>query len=321
MCCTRGESGKETFWSQTSRNWKKMDTSEIHPRRINAKEVLTPMSGEKVIFPIADGTVKLSRGGQALRTSTLIRDSPDRGEEQEHLLGESDGVFITFSSLIVGWLWSKKRFLVHFRELHLPSSRWTESQTARAERRIIPNSTTIHWRDQSDKYDLGCDAWTPHRRVLEYRRKPRPIRFVDWGHTIHHIGRRTSRWVYMVRGATDEETNDIQAWLLVPQIWIDMSEAAQRKENQKWCIEKPKFDSATHLHNVHFIDLADAECKETIQNARREFEVPMPAAMLCKIRGRKYKETCRTPDARKTKFACIVEGRGVYEKAFGRNST
>ena len=27
--------------------------------------------------------------------------------------------------------------------------------------------------------------------------------------------------------------------------------------------------------------------------------------MLCKIRGRKYKETCRTPDTRQTKYACI----------------
>ena len=29
--------------------------------------------------------------------------------------------------------------------------------------------------------------------------------------------------------------------------------------------------------------------------------------MPCKIRGKKYKETCRTPGGRKTKYACIVE--------------
>ena len=29
--------------------------------------------------------------------------------------------------------------------------------------------------------------------------------------------------------------------------------------------------------------------------------------MLCKMMGRKYKETCRTLDVRKTKYACIVE--------------
>ena len=31
-----------------------------HAKRLNAKEVLTPQNGEHFIFPVADGTVKLS---------------------------------------------------------------------------------------------------------------------------------------------------------------------------------------------------------------------------------------------------------------------
>ena len=69
----------------------KMDASEIHAKRLNAKEVLTPTSCEKIILSIADGTVKLSGGDQVLRTSTLIRDRPDRGEGHGNLQGESDG--------------------------------------------------------------------------------------------------------------------------------------------------------------------------------------------------------------------------------------
>ena len=72
-----------------------MDASDMRKKRLNAKEVSTPMSGEKFIFPIADGTEKLSGGDQVLRTSTLIRDRPDRGEEQGNLQGESDGSFST----------------------------------------------------------------------------------------------------------------------------------------------------------------------------------------------------------------------------------
>ena len=68
-----------------------MDASELHARRLNTKEVLTPMKGENFIFPVADGTVKVSGEDQDLRTSTLIRESPDRGEEQDNLRGESDG--------------------------------------------------------------------------------------------------------------------------------------------------------------------------------------------------------------------------------------
>ena len=68
-----------------------IDASELHARRLNAKEVLTPMNGENFKFPVTDGTVKISGGDQNLRTSTLTRDSPDRGEEQDILRGESEG--------------------------------------------------------------------------------------------------------------------------------------------------------------------------------------------------------------------------------------
>ena len=67
------------------------DASELYARRLNAKEVLTPMKGEHFIFPVADGTVKISGGDQRLRTSTLIRHRPDRGEQQDNLRGEPDG--------------------------------------------------------------------------------------------------------------------------------------------------------------------------------------------------------------------------------------
>ena len=69
-----------------------MDASEIYAKRLNAKEVLTPMKGDNFLFPFADGMIKVSGGDQRLRTSTSIRDRPERGEEQEVLRGESDGL-------------------------------------------------------------------------------------------------------------------------------------------------------------------------------------------------------------------------------------
>ena len=47
-----------------------MDASELHARRLNAKEVLTPQRSGNFIFPVADGTVKIFGSGQRLRTST-----------------------------------------------------------------------------------------------------------------------------------------------------------------------------------------------------------------------------------------------------------
>ena len=62
-----------------------MDASDIHARRLNAKEELTPQRSGNFIFPVADGTVKIFGREQRLRTPTLTRDRPERGEEQEIL--------------------------------------------------------------------------------------------------------------------------------------------------------------------------------------------------------------------------------------------
>ena len=67
-----------------------MDPSELHARRLTAKEVSTPQRSGNFIFPVPDGTVKIFGRGQRLRTSHLTRDRPQRGEEQEILRGKSD---------------------------------------------------------------------------------------------------------------------------------------------------------------------------------------------------------------------------------------
>ena len=49
-----------------------MDASEIHARRLNAKEVSTPTKGDNFTFLVADGTVKTPGGNRRLKPSTLI---------------------------------------------------------------------------------------------------------------------------------------------------------------------------------------------------------------------------------------------------------
>ena len=53
-----------------------MGASEIHRRRINAKEVLTPQRREYFKFPVADGTAKLSGRVQEFREPTQRREQP-----------------------------------------------------------------------------------------------------------------------------------------------------------------------------------------------------------------------------------------------------
>ena len=171
--------------------------------------------------------------------------------------------WVSTTRLIAVWRWSTKRFLVNFRKLHLPSTRWTKSQTLRTERGVIPNSTPIDWRGQHYKYDLGRNIWTPQWRQLECRRGPRSIRCVDGFHTVHLIGWETSRRVFMVRGRLTKKQTTSRPDHLWPEIWKNMSDAAQRKE-QKWTIEKPKLDNAEKLRGTCFIYPTDAQFKETI---------------------------------------------------------
>ena len=70
-------------------------------------------------------------------------------------------------------------------------------------------------------------------------------------------------------------------------VWPDlrkhMSDATKMKAKQRWTIGKPKLDNARQWKGIFFIEPNDEEFKLTMKAARRKLEVPMPAAMPCKI--------------------------------------
>ena len=57
-----------------------MDASEIYSKRTQCKRGDIPKENGKFIVAAADGRNKLSGGDQELRTHTLIREHPIRGE-------------------------------------------------------------------------------------------------------------------------------------------------------------------------------------------------------------------------------------------------
>ena len=69
-----------------------MDASEnlLKKKKTQCKGSNTSQRKWKIYFPAADGRIKLSGGDQELRTPTLIREHPIRGESQRNFLGESE---------------------------------------------------------------------------------------------------------------------------------------------------------------------------------------------------------------------------------------
>ena len=141
-----------------------MDASEIYAKRLNAKEVTLPKENEKFRVPVANGRIKFVGGDQELRTSTLIRDHPSRGEEQGNSLGESEGSpppspqdSYPDAGKARNDFWSMSGNFIYLHHVEPRVKLWL------ADRRIIPYSTEIHRRLQNYTYELGCYARKPHR--------------------------------------------------------------------------------------------------------------------------------------------------------------
>ena len=83
----------------------------------------------------------------------------------------------------------------------------------------------------------------------------------------------------------------------------------KKKAKQRWAIEKPELDNARQLRGIFFIEPNDGEYKLTIKAARRKLEVPMPAAMPCKIPTKSSGATHRNIVKRKTQIPRL-EGAG-----------
>ena len=190
---------------------------------------------------------------------------------------------------------------------HLSSSRRTQSQNVQDERRIMSYSNEIHRRYQTTYTSLHVllekdiedhwnvdrerdllDAWTGFTRFILLNE--RLLDEFSWSRERLARKERTSR------------LDDV--W---PDMWKFMSGAAKKNAKQRWATEKPKLENARQLRGRFFIEPNNEEVKHTIKAARRKLEVPMPAAVPCKIPIKSSGETHRNIGKRKTKYACAVD--------------
>ena len=275
-----------------------MDASEIYSKRLNAKEVIFPKEKGEFIFPIADGRIKPLGGDQDLRTSTLIRQRPIRGDSHLDFLGESEGSLppphdtLPDAGEAINDFWSMSGNFIHrhhveprvklyspredsfpFPLKYIDVSRTTHTNLdVKQERRIDDYWNIVGSRDLSDPW-TGFTQFT----LLEY----------VWS------GERLTR-----KQLTSRPNH------LWPELWKSMGKHAKLKEKQKWSEEKLHLDNARKLRGIHFIDPEDTEFKETVKNARKKLETSVAPAMPCKIM-----KNCGSSafNKSKTKLACILE--------------
>ena len=205
-----------------------MDASEIYSKRLNAKEVIFPKQGE-FIFSNRRWTNQNPWRWSGTENIHLGAAATNSRRGSRWLSWRIRRVSSTTSRLTSGCRWRHKRFLVHVGKLHIPPSRWTQSQTLLSERRIIPYSTEIHRRNQNYSYEFGCNAREAHWSLLEHWWLSRLVWSLDRFHTTYSTQRKSSWRIYVVRGWDWRENSSHP-----DQIIYDQSNGSQWESMPSW---------------------------------------------------------------------------------------
>ena len=120
----------------------KLDASEIYPRRINAKEEDLTQKEDEFIFPVADGTAKLSGRDCEFRAPTLRREptvtSEDFSRELQGEPGESQPTESTDDAEARADFWSIHGDFIYRHHNEPRVQHYVPNQEN------IPNSSEIH---------------------------------------------------------------------------------------------------------------------------------------------------------------------------------
>ena len=195
------------------------------------------------MFPVADGRIKFIGGDQELRTPTLIRDHPIRGESQRDFPGESEGslpppqdslpdaeAMNDFWSMSGNFIYRHhveprvKLYSPREESFPIPLTYIDVTRTTRTNLDVMQERRIDDYWNIDGSRDLS-DSWTGFTQFILLEEKP-PDGYM-WS------GRRLTK-----RQATSRPD------YLWPELWITMGNNAQLKERQKWSHGKPQLDNA-----------------------------------------------------------------------------
>ena len=142
--CARVEFGMVTYWLQTLRSWKRW-THQKSTQKDSMQRKKYSRRKWKIYFSSRRWTNQPPWRRSGPENIHLEKGTSNSWRKSQRFSWRIRRVSSTTSRLTSGCRWSDKWIFVHVRKLHIPPSRWTQSQTLLAERRIIPYSTEIHW--------------------------------------------------------------------------------------------------------------------------------------------------------------------------------
>ena len=261
-----------------------MDASELHARRLNAKEVLAPMKGDNFIFPVSEGTVQISGGDQRLKTSTLIRDRPKRGEEREVLGGESDELSSPtplqddstrddaeakndFWSVTGDFIFRHhveprvKLYVSREESFPIPIKYIDSTRNTHTSLDVMMEKQIDDYWNVDGERELS-DARTGFTRFILLNERP-----LD-GHT--WSGER------LTRKQTTSRPDHV--W---PDVWKRLPDATKSKAKQKWASRNRSLKMPDKCVVSSSLNQMMNNKKHTMKNAGRKLEIQMPAAMPC----------------------------------------
>ena len=248
-----GEFGRVTYWSQTLRSWRRWTHQKSTRKRLNAKEVIFPKDKGEFIFLFADGRIKTFGGDQDLRTSTLIRQRPVRGESHLDFLGESEGSLppphesFPDGGEAIDDFWSLSENFIYRHHVEPRVKLYSpREEPFRFPLKCIDVSRTTHtnldvkqekriddyWNIDGSR-DLS-DYWTGFTQFTQLEEKP-PEGYM-WS------GERLTR-----KQLTSKPDH------LLPEIWKTMGKNAKLKKKQKWSNEKLHLENAQKLHGIYLL--------------------------------------------------------------------
>ena len=145
-CCsdthyTRGEFGRVTYWLQTSGVGNDGRIGNLLKKKTQCEKGWYFLMKKENLFSnrrLTNQTPWTRSRPENIHLDTAASNSRRKSHWFSWRIRR---VSSTTSRLVSGCRWSDKWFLVHVRKLHIPPSRWTQSQTLLAERRIIPYSS------------------------------------------------------------------------------------------------------------------------------------------------------------------------------------